>query len=374
MDSASTPLADYFWIAGVESIAYDDGLNLQQPNEDTVADTIAEDGEGEETDALVRSDSRATARHSHQSSANRLSTLSKFSISPSISGDGRIAEDADGNGNTTSNRSSATIRPLAAPNINGGTTNGSNGTTVNNGTNGINGGGIGAAAFLNPLGLGFVGPDGFPPDFDFDKALLKFAAERENFLDDLTFSAGAKTQARPPMVKPRTEKLKVAEEADQSGRMSPLMRSIKGSIRRKMSFRDMTSARKQPIAPRSGTYHPHHPFRPAVLAVDHWACDIRIYAWLTFDLQRPFELQSVSATTIPSYRPLNLSTQTLICTHSKGGSSLSCLIGTRSGMPLWMSWRGEASSRTMSPCLPSPTISRSFRRTTVHAPPGTGSL
>jgi hypothetical protein len=80
-------------------------------------------------------------------------------------------------------------------------------------------------------------------DFDFDKALVKFAAEREVFLEDLSFSAGAKVQARAPMVNPRAERIK-AEESD-SGRLSPL-RSIKGSIRRKMSFRDMNSVRKQP--------------------------------------------------------------------------------------------------------------------------------
>ncbi len=56
MDSSSTPLADYFWIAGIESITYDDGLSSTQ-----VDDTIAEDGEGEEADTSVASTTRATA-------------------------------------------------------------------------------------------------------------------------------------------------------------------------------------------------------------------------------------------------------------------------------------------------------------------------
>jgi hypothetical protein len=222
MDNSSTPLADYFWIAGIEHIAYDDVPAPQQSQQ--LDDTIAEDGEGEDTDTSVATPSRATARHSRQNSANRLSTISKLSLSPSLSGgEGRVLEDVDGN--TRSNRSSATIRPIPPPNF--GTSN----------TNGSGGG----------EGIGF---DGFPADFDFDKALLKFAAERENFLDDLTFSAGAKIQSRPPMVNPRTEKLK-AEDADASGRKSPL-RSIRGSIRRKMSFRDMSSVRKQPMPPRAG--------------------------------------------------------------------------------------------------------------------------
>ncbi|KAK1754305.1 DENN domain-containing protein 5B [Echria macrotheca] len=219
MDNNLTPLADYFWIAGIETIAYDDGPGPQ------LDDTIAEDGEVEELDTSVAASTRAKARHSRQNSANRLSNLSRLSVTPSVVTEVRLADEVDGG--TKSNRSSATIRPLPHPNTNG-ATNGANGTGM----------------FLN------FGPDGFPTDFDFDKALLKFAAERENFLDDLTFSAGAKIQARPPMINPRTERLKVAEEGDQSGRISPLMRSIKGSIRRKMSFREMNSVRKQPQAPK----------------------------------------------------------------------------------------------------------------------------
>ncbi len=243
MDNSSTPLADYFWIAGIEHIAYDDGAALQQPQQPQQLDeSIAEDGEGEgeaeseSTDGSGATPSRATARHSRQNSANRLSTLSKLSLAPSFSsGESRPLEDADGN--TRSNRSSATIRPVPPPNLAGATTNGT-------GIPGLNG--------FGGEGIGF---DGFPADFDFDKALLKFAAERENFLDDLSFTAGAKIQSRPPMVNPRAEKLK-ADDADQSGRKSPL-KSIRGSIRRKISFRDMTSVRKQPIAPRAGMYTPH---------------------------------------------------------------------------------------------------------------------
>ncbi|KAK4186586.1 AEX-3 domain-containing protein [Podospora australis] len=232
MDNTSAPLADYFWIAGIENITYDDGPVSQLD----VEDTIVEDGEGEgEAETLVATPSRATARHSRQNSANRLSAMSKLSLSNSISGsEGRPLDELEDN--TRSNRSSATIRPNPPPNINPG---------LANGTNGVDGFDI--SGFIGGQGIGF---DGFPADFDFDKALLKFAAERENFLDDLTFSAGAKLQSRPPMVNPRAERLR-AEDAE-SGRKSPL-KSIRGSIRRKMSFRDMSSVRKQPNTPRAGT-------------------------------------------------------------------------------------------------------------------------
>ncbi|KAL1881981.1 hypothetical protein VTK73DRAFT_3310 [Phialemonium thermophilum] len=206
MDHSSVPLAEYFWIAGIEDISYEDAAPTSSAQLD---DTIAEDGEAEVADTSAASSKRASARHSRQNSGNRLSKLSS---------EGRFADETDGN--TRSNRSSATIRPVNPP-----------------------------------AGASGGGPcrDSYVPDFDFDKALIKFAVERENFLDDLTFSAGAKIQSRPPMISPRTEKIK-ADDAEPLGRRSPLMKSIRGSIRgsirRKMSFRDMNSARKQPASSR----------------------------------------------------------------------------------------------------------------------------
>lgn len=215
MDSSSAPLADYFWIAGIESISYQD---FPHPATNTAVDTvISEDAEPEDDDeaaspATPMTPAKPTARHSRQNSNG---WLSRASLVNSI----HTLEEMDGN--TRSNRSSATIRPnlMSDPSDSQGT---------------------------------------FLPDFDFDTALVKFAAERENFLEDLSFSAGAKIQSRPPMVNPRAERIK-AEEA-QSGRLSPLKSirgSIRGSIRRKISFRDMNSARKQPSTPRPGTSFTH---------------------------------------------------------------------------------------------------------------------
>ncbi|KAJ3570356.1 hypothetical protein NPX13_g5753 [Xylaria arbuscula] len=207
MESTSAPLADYFWIAGIESVSYNDVPAPTVPNQ--LETTIAEDGEpDDQSDSQAPPlDHKRSARHSRQNSSNR---LSRVSISNSI----HTLEELDGN--TRSNRSSATIRP-------------------------------------NPPPAGIENSDGPLIDFDFDKALVKFAAERENFLEDLSFSAGAKTQTRPPMVNPRAERIKADESAN--GRLSPLKSirgSIRGSIRRKISFRDMNSSRKQPTAPRPG--------------------------------------------------------------------------------------------------------------------------
>ncbi|ROT43411.1 DENN domain-containing protein [Sodiomyces alkalinus F11] len=240
-DSSTTPLADYFWIAGVETISYDD---FPPPNSDLEA-TIAEDGESEGSAFGLNGTSgtsgtnstngtngtaKHSARHSRQNSANMFSS-SRFST--------QTLEETDGN--TMSNRSSVTIRPSQASNNNN---NNNSSNTVDGANMNTNSGSGTDKALGGPL-------DGF----DFDSALFKFAAEREHFLEDLTFSAGAKVQSRPPMVNPRTERIK-AEESEPSGRMSPLRnleRSIKGSIRRKISFRDMNSMRRQPATGRSST-------------------------------------------------------------------------------------------------------------------------
>lgn len=209
MDSASTPLADYFWIAGIELASLKDPSPAQPTNQ--LENTISEDAEADESEASPQAGTaRASARHSRHNSTNR---LSKISNSDRLSF--QALEELDVG--TRSNRSSTTIRPSQ----------------------------------LNGTGqAGGESTSAFGQDFDFDTALIKFAVEREKFLEDLTFSAGAKLESRPPMVNPRTERLKGAD-GEQSGRMSPL-RSIRGSIRRKISFRELSSARKQPTVPRPG--------------------------------------------------------------------------------------------------------------------------
>ncbi|CAJ2511126.1 Uu.00g067510.m01.CDS01 [Anthostomella pinea] len=271
MESSSAPLADYFWIAGIESVSHHDFPVPPTPTQ--VDSTITEDREPDDQPDPVATPSHKTfARHSRQNSNNR---LSKASITNTI----HTLEELDGN--TRSNRSSATIRPNPAP--------------------------------------GVLGQDGPFVDFDFDKALVKFAAERENFLDDLSFSAGAKTQSRPPMVNPRAERIKADEAAN--GRLSPLKSirgSIRGSIRRKISFRDMNSAKKQPSTPRPGMdpfydldLHPSPDDLVAGLPADLFDHDCKKHAAFCTDFCK---LASVRTTkrlssynsVIPPPEPLNL--------------------------------------------------------------------
>ena len=215
MDTSSAPLADYFWIAGIDSLSYSDHVyspsngrekasngvtGPPSPQVDATIEEGSEHSEGETPVPPPNAAARTSARHSRNNSWNRLSRLSN---------DARNSvQNLDELESTRSNRSSITIKALP-----------------------INGNGNGGGAF---------------GDFDFDKALMKFANERENFLDDLSFSAGAPIQSRPPMTNPRADRLRL-EEGDVLGtvRRSPL-RDVGGSIRRRISFRDMNSVRRQP--------------------------------------------------------------------------------------------------------------------------------
>ena len=155
------------------------------PVEPTIEEERAAEAEGDSPD-LRDSTPRKTKRNSY----HRLSTLSdeaRLSIT-SLS----LSSEKKG---TDSNRSSTTIK---APQING------NGRLLN--------------------------------DTDFENALKKFASQRDSFLSDLTLSAGAVVPNRPK-ARPKTQKI-VSE--DGGG-----LKSGVGSIRRRISFRDMNSMKRQ---------------------------------------------------------------------------------------------------------------------------------
>ncbi|KFY83813.1 hypothetical protein V500_09883 [Pseudogymnoascus sp. VKM F-4518 (FW-2643)] len=206
MDPSSAPLADYFWIAGIDSVSYHDLPETTNSGHTTnglptVEDSTIAEGpeEGQDEPILGSAPRSSTARHSRGS----LQRLSRLSIDARNSIQSLEALDTY----SGSNRSSLTVR--AVP---------SNGTQES-----------------AKQGLS---------DFDFDRALFKFANERETFLDDLSFSAGTVMQSRPPMTA-RAEKIKHDEEG-LGGRKSPFGR-VGGSIRRKISFRDLNSSKKQTI-------------------------------------------------------------------------------------------------------------------------------
>lgn len=83
-------------------------------------------------------------------------------------------------------------------------------------------------------------------DYDFEKALRRFASERDSFLSDMNFSAGAVMPNRP---KPRPKTQKIVND-DAAGPKSAV-----GSMRRRISFRDMSSLKRQSSIARQGECH-----------------------------------------------------------------------------------------------------------------------
>jgi hypothetical protein len=242
--TSATPLADYFWIAGVDGSEILDTFRKLGDEYRIASSTTAP---GPAVTDIIEEDADAEDAHDH---FDGLLSRSSSVIGPrgSFQRLSFRSEDADQNANgnangTHSNRSSMTIK----------------------------GGGNGSAA--SPRASQFLGLE----EFDFDKALVKFASERETFLSDLSLSAGAITPASRPRSRLRTQKI-VSEEPQQSG----LLRSSIGSVRRHMSFRDMNSMKRQPSVARQGEFLRRD--RPGVKQANN--------------IQRRFEPQDASATTI----------------------------------------------------------------------------
>ena len=175
-------------------------------SEPTIEEDQVAEAENGYTDVPAQTP-RKTKRNSYQRLSN-LSDEARLSISSLA-----ISQDKKG---TDSNRSSVTIKGLQV-----------NGTNAG-GANGTNGG-----SSLN--------------DTEFDHALRKFATQRESFLADLDLTAGAIVPNRP-RPRPKTQRI-VNEE-------TPGTRSGIGSIRRRLSTRNLNSAKRQPSVKRQCKDHP----------------------------------------------------------------------------------------------------------------------
>lgn len=198
---SATPLAEYFWIAGLDGSEILETFqklgevkNTNGSQAPPVADTIEEDEDAEAEHGSITESPRPMSRSEKRNSYQRLSKLSN---------EARISTRSIDSGSRggNSNRSSATIR--AVPNT---------------------------PSLLN--------------DVDFEVALRRFAAERDSFLSDLSLSAGAVVPNRP---KPRPKTQKIVAEDGPAG-----LRSGIGSVRRHMSFREMSSMKRQPSLARQG--------------------------------------------------------------------------------------------------------------------------
>ncbi|KAI4287592.1 MAG: hypothetical protein L6R35_003145 [Caloplaca aegaea] len=195
-ESSSAPLADWFFITGVDSeqLRWGSDTNSEDTAQDTPQPPVEQTIEEErlsESENEKREVVPATPRHVKRNSYHRLSRLSddaRLSIA-SLS----LSPDQKG---TDSNRSSTTIKAFQ---IHGNTSSLS--------------------------------------DADFDRALRKFTTERDSFLTDLTLSPGAAVPNRPK-ARPKTQR--TVNNEDGGG-----LKSGAGSLRRRISFRDMNSMKKQ---------------------------------------------------------------------------------------------------------------------------------
>ena len=154
------------------------------PVEPTIEEDRAEEAEDDPPEPQPKTPCKAK-RNSYQRLSNLSDearlSMSSLSLSPSKNG-------------TDSNRSSVTIKAIQV-----------NGTGTSGGLN----------------------------DTDFEAALKKFSSQRDSFLMDLSLSAGAVVPSRP---KPRPKTQKIVNEDLKSGA---------GSLRRRISFRDMNSMKRQ---------------------------------------------------------------------------------------------------------------------------------
>lgn len=201
-DPANAPLADYFFISGIESSQVYDAQRVNGAAVAPAESTIAEDA------ALEVEEEDAEPAPPRPSSSDGFSVSKRQSISSVIGPD-------YGPGPTASNRSSATIK-----------------------------------------GFPQIGGSGLS-DFDFDQALRKFAAERETFLEEIQFSAGTLKQEDRPRPRPKTQRI-VSEDAGSLG-------AGIGSIRRRISTigrsqRNSSVMRNCKSAPVASCTHAFNPY------------------------------------------------------------------------------------------------------------------
>lgn len=200
-EASSTPLADYFFISGIESSqVYDE----RAPQNGIVTSTLAQPPVGEtiEEDRALETDSSRPASQdglpngdsTRQRSTNRMSE-NRQSVSTIIGPETKMS---------ASNRSSATIKGMS-----------------------IGGSGL--------------------SDADFDLALRKFANERESFLEEIQFTAGVAQQNRPTPTRPRPRPQRVAQNNNNDEGVGNL-RSGVGSIRRRISTMQSSLKRSSSVA------------------------------------------------------------------------------------------------------------------------------
>ncbi|KAF2266681.1 dDENN domain-containing protein [Lojkania enalia] len=201
-DASSLPLADYFFICGIESSqVYDERSQpngFASPPPVDVDETIEEDRALETDSIRPKSQEGLSNGEAPKRRSARLSFDHRNSVSTIIGPpDSKLS---------ASNRSSATIKGIP-----------------------IGGSGLSEA--------------------DFEQALRKFASERDSFLEEIQFTAGVAQASRPASTKPRPRPQSKPQriQHEEVGNL----RSGVGSIRRRLST--MSSLKRQPSMARQAS-------------------------------------------------------------------------------------------------------------------------
>ncbi|EXJ59441.1 uncharacterized protein A1O5_12066 [Cladophialophora psammophila CBS 110553] len=204
---SSRPLADYFWIAGLDSQQVVDAFSQPRWSHDHIDANgvdfaIKEEVPADNEQSSILQSPRVSVSHSRRDSYQRLSQLSDEARETIQS-----LEEAT---RPRSNRSSLTIR-AAVP---------------------------AADARMSSM----------ISEADFEKAMSKFATDRDAFYLDLTFHPTENTKPARSKSRPKTQKIIAQDES------TPVPNRNFGSIRRHLSFKDMSSTKRQPsMARRTST-------------------------------------------------------------------------------------------------------------------------
>jgi hypothetical protein len=207
------PLAEYFWIAGIDSISYGEHLLPEPKNARGSFTELLEPIQAEEEahePSLLAPTNGSSHRLSNGSSFNVVS--SQPTTPKRLSAVSASSARSSSHSEPRDNMEPSSRSPTPSGLVRNSST--SSDSTITETT---------------------VTTAGAKRDFDFDKALLKFAAERDSFLEDLSFSAGTVIPNKP-LMHPRAQKV-LNEE--------PKLEKT-NSLRRRISLRDLTSMRRSP--------------------------------------------------------------------------------------------------------------------------------
>lgn len=209
----TAPLADYFFISGIESSqVYDE--RAQQNGIGLVTSPLAAPPVDEtiEEDRALETDSSRPASQEGLPNGDSYNRRSGGRMSEHRNSVGTII--GPDSKHTASNRSSTTIKGVQL------------------------------------LGSGLS-------EQDFENALRKFASERDNFLEEIQFTAGVAQQNRPTSTRPRPRPQRVQHPGNEDGGN---LRSGVGSIRRRISTMQ-SSLKRQSSNARQCTWKPETAYR-----------------------------------------------------------------------------------------------------------------